>query len=298
MQKQKENARLAMQVSRNTIVGNVLLAAIKLLAGIWGKSSAMLSDAIHTLSDVGSTVIVMVGIRISNKDSDAEHQYGHERLECVAAILLAVLLGITGIGIGYGGIQKLLPGNRTSLPVPGVIALIAALLSILAKEGMYWYTKNAAKKVDSSALMADAWHHRSDALSSIGSLLGIGAARMGFPIMDPIASLIICLLIVKAAYDIFRDAVSKLTDVACDDETVAAIEALALSQEGVLGVDSTLTRVFGNRIYVDIEICADGTLSLFEAHNIAERVHDTIESALPSIKHCMVHVNPIKKSSL
>ena len=136
------------------------------------------------------------------------HQYGHERLECVAAILLSVVLFATGAGIGIGGIKKIILNDYESLTVPGLLAMAAAIISIAVKEGMYWYTRNAARKIDSSALMADAWHHRSDALSSIGSLAGIAGARMGFPICDPIASVIICVFIIKAAVDIFRDATS------------------------------------------------------------------------------------------
>ena len=140
--------------------------------------------------------------------------------------------------------------------------------------------------------MADAWHHRSDALSSVGALLGILAARMGFPIFDPIASLVICLFIAKAAFDIFKDAIAKMVDHACGAELEQAICDHAAQNSGVLGVDKIRTRVFGNRIYVDIEIRADGNISLFEAHGIAQAVHDAIETRFPNVKHIMVHVNP------
>ena len=160
------------------------------------------------------------------------------------------------------------------------------------KEAMYWYTRYNAKKIDSSALMADAWHHRSDALSSVGALAGIAGARLGYPICDAAASLCICFFIAKAAYDIFRDAVDKMVDKACDEATENELKNCALAQEGVLGVDLLRTRVFGNKIYVDIEIRADGDGSLREAHGIAERVHDSIEGNFARVKHIMVHVNP------
>ncbi len=287
----KTNMQLAMRVSAVSIIGNVVLSAFKLFAGIIANSGAMISDAVHSLSDVFSTFIVIIGVKLSGKESDDKHQYGHERIECVAAILLAVMLAVTGIGIGYSGIMKIIDGVGEPI-IPGTLALIAAIVSITVKEAMFWYTRGAAKKINSGALMADAWHHRSDALSSVGSFVGILGARLGLPVLDPIASVVICLFILKAAYDIFKDAIRKMTDEACDDAVVEEIKRVSLSQEGVLGVDQIQTRLFGNRIYVDIEICADGAVPLMRSHGIAQQVHDAIETAFPTVKHCMVHVNP------
>lgn len=288
----KGNERIAMRVSAVSIAWNVALSVFKLLAGLIGHSGAMISDAVHSASDVFSTVIVIVGVKIAGRDSDKNHPYGHERLECVAALLLAVVLGLTGLMIGFTGLKNIIAGTSGHLEAPGALALVAAVVSIAVKESMYWYTRAAAKKIHSSALMADAWHHRSDALSSIGSFAGILGARMGFPVLDPIASLVICLFIVKAAVDVFRDAVSRMTDTSCGDDTVEEVRRAASDTEGVLGVDLVRTRLFGDRIYVDIEIEADGNLSLFDAHAVAERVHDEVEQAVPACKHCMVHVNP------
>ena len=282
----------AMKVSMVSIVGNFILTALKLLAGIVAHSGAMISDAIHSASDVFSTFVVIVGIRISGKESDKDHPYGHERLECVAAIVLATILAATGLGIGYSAAVKIAGGNYANLEIPGILALLAAILSIAVKEAMYQYTRVYAKKYDSSALMADAWHHRSDALSSVGALIGIAGARMGFPVLDPIASFVICIFIEKAAYDIFMDAVNKMVDKACDEETEDKLRKCAMGQSGVLDIDLLHTRVFGNKIYVDIEISADAEQSLREAHGIAERVHDSIEKEFPKVKHIMVHVNP------
>jgi cation diffusion facilitator family transporter len=282
----------AMKVSMVSIVGNFILTALKLLAGIVAHSGAMISDAIHSASDVFSTFVVIVGIRISGKESDKDHPYGHERLECVAAIVLATILAATGLGIGYSAAVKIAGGNYANLEIPGILALLAAVLSIAVKEAMYQYTRVYAKKYDSSALMADAWHHRSDALSSVGALIGIVGARMGFPVLDPIASFVICIFIEKAAYDIFLDAVNKMVDRACDEETEDKLRKCAMGQSGVLGIDLLHTRVFGNKIYVDIEISANADQSLRDAHGIAERVHDSIEKEFPKVKHIMVHVNP------
>lgn len=294
MKKEKDQSAFeqqAVKVSMVGIVGNSLLTVFKLLAGILAHSGAMISDAVHSASDIFSSIIVIIGVKLAAKSSDKDHPYGHERFECVAAILLAVILLITGIFVGVGAVEQIItPAEKPQLP--GVLALIAALVSIASKEAMYWYTRFYAKRLDSGALMADAWHHRSDALSSVGALIGIGAARVGFPIFDPIASLVICIFIAKAAYDIFNDAIAKMVDHACSVELEQAIADQAAAQEDVLGVDLIQTRVFGNKIYVDIEIRADGQKSLLEGHQIAQSVHDAIELNFPDVKHIMVHVNP------
>ena len=289
---ESEFQKIANKVSFLTILANTGLSLLKLLAGILAHSSAMVSDAIHSASDVFSTVVVIIGIRLASKEPDREHPYGHERLECVAAIVLAIVLLITGLGIGADALGKIMKGNYDNLQTPGVPALIAAILSIAVKEGMYWYTRFYAIKIDSSALMADAWHHRSDAFSSIGALIGIAGARLGYPIMDSVASLVIFLFIVKAAYDIFKDALDKMVDHSCDEETEKAIYACVMKNEKVLGIDLLQTRIFGNKIYVDVEIAAEGSYTLREAHTIAEAVHEDIEKNFPKVKHIMIHVNP------
>lgn len=261
-------------------------------AGIFSNSAAMVSDAVHSISDVASTFIVMIGVKMSSKEADEKHPYGHERFECVSAIILAIILFLIGLGIGYSGIQKVILGEYSELAVPGKLALVAAIVSIAVKETMYWYTQRAAKKINSGALMADAWHHRSDALSSIGSFIGIIGARLGLPIMDPIASVLICFFIVKAAVSIFIDAVGKMIDKSCDEATIMEMKSIIIDQEGVTGIDQIKTRVFGDRIYVDVEIRANGQETLSSTHKIAHQVHDVIEKYFENVKHCMVHVNP------
>lgn len=288
----KSNEKIAMDVSRNIIIGNIILFIFKLMGGIIGHSAAMISDAVHSISDVLSTIIVIIGIKLANKDADKEHPYGHERFESVAAIILAGILIATGIGIGYSGVQTILAGDYSSIIVPGRIALIAAIISIIVKELMYWYTRKFAKKFNSGALMADAWHHRSDALSSIGGFVGIIGSQMGFPVMDSVASLVISFFIIKVSVDIFRDAISKMTDRAVDEEIEKHIYDIALTREDVLAVDRVKTRMFGEKIYVDIEIRLDRLTPLYISHEIAHDVHDSIEEEVPHVKHCMVHVNP------
>lgn len=290
-----EFQRVANRVSVVTIIGNVALSLVKLLAGIIAHSGAMISDAVHSASDVFSTFVVIIGIRLAAKEPDKEHPYGHERMECVAAIILAVVLFITGFGIGADALNNILGGSYKELQVPGVLALIAAVVSIVSKEAMYWYTRHYAKKIDSGALMADAWHHRSDALSSVGALIGISGAMLGFPVMDSVASLVIFLFIAKAAFDIFRDAMDKMVDRSCDEETEKQLCDCIMKNENVKGIDLLQTRIFGNKIYVDVEISADGSFTLNEAHDIADAVHNDIELNFPKVKHIMVHVNPAKE---
>ncbi len=280
-------------VSAVGIFGNLALTIFKALAGIVGHSSAMVSDAVHSASDVLSTIIAMIGVKLSGKKDDDSHPYGHERFECVAAIILSVILVLTGLSIGVEALESILGGDYSNLTVPGILPLIAAVVSIVTKEAMYRYTRHYADKHDSSALRASAWDHRSDAFSSIGALIGIAGARLGFPVLDPVASLVICGFIIKAAYEIFREAVDKMVDRACSEEEQDAFARCIMKQDGVLGIDVLMTREFGNRIYVDTDICVEGSITLAEGHEIAERVHDAIEREFPKVKHIMVHVNPV-----
>ncbi len=280
------------KMSRIGILGNVVLAGFKLLAGIFGHSSAMISDAVHSLSDVFATLIAYVGVLMSKQPEDDEHPYGHERLECVASLALGIILAVTGLGIGYSGIHKIIEPKE--LEIPTLLPLVAAVVSIVVKEGMFWYTMHYAKILNSSAFKADAWHHRSDAISSVGSFIGIGLAKMGFPIMDPIASLLICICIIKVAYDISKDAFVKMLDTSCGQEFEQDIRSFIEAQPGVERIDLLHTRQFGNKNYVELEIAVKGDISLIDAHNIAEDVHDGLETNYPNIKHVMVHVNPLE----
>ena len=286
-----EEKKTVDRLSRVGIYGNVLLAAFKLFAGIFGKSGAMVSDAVHSLSDVFATLIAWIGVRLSKRREDTEHPYGHERLECVASLILGLILAATGAGIGWSGVRKLI-WERGSIEIPTLLPLIAAVVSILVKEGMFRYTMHYAKKLDSAAFKADAWHHRSDALSSVGSFIGIGMAKLGFPFMDSVASIVICVLILKVAFDISRDAVSKMLDTSCGKDFEQRLREFIEGREGVERVDLLRTRQFGNKIYVDLEIAVRPDISLLDAHGIAERVHAAVEREFPNVKHVMIHVNP------
>lgn len=286
--------QVAVRVSSVSIIGNLILSIFKFIAGILGHSTAMISDAVHSASDVFSSIIVIIGVKIAAKDSDPEHPYGHERLECVAAIVLATILAVTGLGIAKSAFDSIYHKSYQSATLPGLLALAAAIISILSKEAMFWYTRYHAKQINSAALAADAWHHRSDALSSVGALIGIGGARLGYAIFEPIASLIICIFIASAAYEIFVDAVNKMVDHSCDPEIEQQIYQCVLMVDGVRKIDLLNTRMFGNKIYVDLEISADASRPLRETHAIAENVHNSIEQQFPVVKHIMVHVNPLE----
>ena len=249
--------RLTMRVSGVGAACNALLTIFKIVAGILARSSAMLADAVHSASDLLGSAAVMLGAAVSHKAADRGHPYGHEKLECLASIAVGMLLTAAGAAIGYAGLRRILSGD--ALRTPGALALWAAAVSVVVKEALYWYTIRAARRLDSVSLRAEAWHHRSDALSSVGSFAGILAARLGLPIFDPIASLVICVLIFKVAFDVLRESVERLTDHACPEETVAGMRA---------------------------------ALPLREAHAIAESAHHAIERDFPAAKHCTVHVNP------
>ena len=285
-------AAVIRNLSLVSVIGNAILSGFKMFAGIVGNSGAMISDAIHSFSDVLTTLIAWIGVKISKRDADNSHPYGHERLECVASLILGLVLMATGIGVGKVGVENILSGNYETLTIPSSIALVAAVVSIIGKEAMYWYTRYYAKLINSSAFLADAWHHRSDAFSSIGSLIGIAGAMMGLPVMDSVASVVICIFIVKVAYDISKDALVKMLDTSCGEDYEKNLMEDILTQEDVLSVDMIRSRMFGNKVYVDLEISVDGDKSLWEAHEVAERVHKNVEQRFSDVKHIMIHVNP------
>lgn len=288
-----DEEEIVRNLSLVSLIGNTVLSGFKMFAGIAGNSGAMISDAIHSFSDVLTTLIAWIGVKVSKKDADYSHPYGHERLECVASLILGLVLMITGIGVGKVGVENILSGNYETLAIPSAIALVAAVVSIIGKEAMYWYTRYYAKLINSTAFLADAWHHRSDALSSIGSLIGIAGAMLGFPVLDSAASVVICLFIIKVACDISKDALIKMLDTSCGEEYEKKLLEHILTQKDVIGVDMLHSRMFGNKVYIDLEISVDGNKSLWEAHEVAESVHKDVEQQFSDIKHIMIHVNPV-----
>lgn len=288
---QKESTT-AIKVSKISLIFEATLTIYKMFAGIIGHSGAMISDAVHSASDVFSTIVVMVGVKMAGKEADEKHPYGHERMESVAALILAVCLAITGIGIGYNAILIIYSGEYKSLVVPEKIALIAALVSIIVKEAMFWYARYYGKKLRSSALIADAWHHRSDAMSSIGSLIGIYGAQKGILILEPAASLVISIFIIKVAIGIFCDSLNEMMDCAGEAEVEEKIRELTIQVQGVQGICILKTRKFGTKLYVDLDIYVDCEMTLDDANLISIAVHDAIEEKFPVVKHVIVRVLP------
>ena len=275
-----------------TIVVNLILSIGKFVAGIVGNSTAMVSDAVHSASDVLSTFIVLIGARIAVKSEDRDHNYGHDKFENIASIILAMMLFATALALGYAGIQSIISATKGEFVKPSYIALVAAIVSIVVKEGMYWYTIYYAKKLDSQALKADAWHHRSDAFSSVASFVGILGAILGALVLEGIATLLIAVLIIKVSYDIVKVVIKQLTDHAAPEELVSKIYKTIDDDEDVKNIDVLKTRISGSIIYVDAEIAVDSSLNIVDAHAIAERVHDKIEQDFKEVRHIAIHVNP------
>lgn len=287
-----EYKKNAMRLPLVSLGANLALAAVKLAAGLAAHSGALLSDSVHSAADVLSDIVLMLGVRMGAKAPDEEHPYGHDRFESAAAVVLAVILAMTGLTMGVGAVRTLWEGAYAQTKPPGYAAIAVAALCVLCKEALFRRTRFYAVKLASEALMASAWHHRSDALSSLGALAGIAGARLGAAWLDAAASLMICCLILKTACGIFAGAVRKMVDHACAAEMRAALCECARSQTGVLSVQSLKTREFGSGVYAEIEIKADAGLTLAESEAIAERVHREAERLFPQLRHISVRVSP------
>lgn len=281
----------AKKVSIKTIIVNIILSIFKVIAGIVGNSSAMFADGIHTLSDVLTTLVALLGIKVASKKADENHPYGHEKYESVFAKILSIILLLTGVAIGYEAIILLI---KKEFQEPGKISLYAAVISVVAKEWMYRYTLKASIEIKSISMEADAWHHRSDALSSIGTFIGILGARMGYPALDPIAGVVVAAMIIKVGIELYLKSVRELVDESADDETIEEIRKKTMSVKGVKAINDLKTRVSGNTIYVDIDIAVKSTITVEEGHDISDQVHELLERDIDDIKHCMVHVEPYK----
>lgn len=288
-----KNKNLSIKVASVTLVENLLLVIFKLIAGILSASFAMIADALHSLSDVLSTIIVMIGIKIANKKADNNHNYGHDRFECVSAIILSIMLFITGLYVGLTSVTKMISKDFPTNSNLTILALIASIVSIVVKEAMYWYTRHYAIKEKSNALMADAWHHRSDALSSIGSLIGIVGVMVGIPILDSIFGLVIAMCIVQVSITIFIDSIRKMTDEAVDSKLFLDIKNIILDTTGVEEILSIKTRKFANKIFVEVQIECSKNLEFTQAHQIADNVQTKIKENFENVKECIVHYEPI-----
>lgn len=287
------------QIYKVTLVGglvNVVLLAFKFVAGILGHSAAMLADAVHSFSDFLTDIIVIVFVHISGKPKDKSHDYGHGKYETLAMTIIGVALLTVALGIVYGGIVKIVAWvHGAQLEAPGMLALWAALLSIVLKEGTFRYSMLEARKLNSQAVEANAWHHRSDALSSIGTAVGIGGAiflGQRWTVLDPMASVIVGLFIVKVSFFLLRDGIGDLMEHSLPDEIEEEILRLAASVEGVVEPHELCTRRIGNHYAIELHILMDGNITLCEAHDKASEVEDLLRQHYGEETHIAVHVEP------
>lgn len=286
---ENERYRIANRITWVTIIINVALAIAKIGIGIIASSTAMMADGIHTVSDVGGSIGIIAGFFISKKPEDSKHQYGHEKAESIAGFVLSLLLISVGFKIGFSAIQMMISGNTK---VPGSLAAWAALISILVKELQFRLALNAGKKINSSALLADAWHHRSDALSSIAALIGILGARMGYSILDPLAGLAVSIIVIKVGIELFLQGYNELMDSSLDEDVLIFLADKISNDTGIKNINDLKARKHGSKVFVDIEICVEPDISVYEGHEFAEEVEKIVYSNLDNVKNVLVHVNP------
>lgn len=279
-------------------VGNAILLTFKFVAGIAGNSSAMIADAVHSLSDFVTDIVVLVFVSISAKPQDQSHDYGHGKFETIASFLIALALMAAATGIVVSGTMKFLSwldGNE--LKTPGWIALWAALLSIAIKELLYQYTMHRARKLDSQVMVANAWHHRSDALSSIGAAIGIGLAiwlGQRWTVFDPLASIVVGLMLVKVAYELLKTSMGELTECSLPEETENEIIEIILSFNDVGQLHNLRTRRIGNRIAIEAHVRMDGQLPLYVVHERATTIEQKLKERLGPTTHVSLHMEPMK----
>ena len=268
---------------------NVMLTVFKVLAGFFANSTAMIADGIESASDIITTSIAAYSVKIAKKPEDQEHPYGHEKAEAIATKFIAGFLLLSGLTVGWKAIQHIIQNN---VEKPGLLALYAAVTTICVKEILYRYTLAWANKIKSTALKANACHFRSDSFTSIGTLIGIAAARLGYPLADPIAAIVASLVILRMAYKLYARAISELMDSSAPKQKLDSIYNVISSVNNVKGIDSLKTRMHGNKLYVDVDIIVDRTISVLAGHEIAREVKQSLKSNFSDIKDVMVHVNP------
>lgn len=286
--------KTAYRISIKGMAINLLLCLLKGLSGLLIHSVSLLSDAVHSLTDIFSTLVVLLGVKLSSKPADEGHPYGHEKIECVIALFLGLMLFVIGAAVSWQSYIKWREPSAAFAQnqILDVFAAGAAVISIAAKEWMYRFTIKYARQIHSPSMTADAWHHRSDAISSVGSLIGVLGICAGFPLIDVIACFFISIIIFKAAYQICADACKGMIDTAADEPVISEIRENILQNTEVLALDLIKTRQFGSKLYVDVEVTLDHTMSFEQAHHVAHSIEEHLENTIYEIKSCMVHVNP------
>ncbi len=290
MKDNSSSVKIGLRLTFLSIAFSVVLSAIKFTAGIIGSSSALISDGVNSLGDIVGYAVLMISLAYSGKKADKDHQYGHEKVESVVSLFFSLAIVTTGLIIGYAGVLKLV--QKEPLSSPSTIALIGAISSLLIKGSLYIASYRAYKKTRSSSIKALSVDHFSDAIATTGALVGIIIAQLGFPLFDPLASLFIAFFVIFSGFQVLRSSFNILMDVSADQEIIDNIKSIVLKNENVKHIDVLKTRTVGSGCYVDIEISCDKNLSLEEAHQIAEEVHDNIEEHVEEVRHVMVHTNP------
>lgn len=290
------------QITRVTFIGsivNLILTAIKIIAGVVGKSGAMIADGIHSLSDLASDIVVLIFVPIAGKAKDKDHQYGHGKFETLATLVVSLILMVVAIRLVASSAKSIISAlSGNILPKPGYIALAAAIISIVSKEILYQYTALVARRTDSSVCKANAWHHRSDALSSIGSLLGIGGAVIlgnKWTILDPVAAVIIGLMILFVAIKMAKAPIEELMEKSLDEKTEKEITDIILATEGVQNMHNLKTRRNGQSKIIDCHIRVKRTISIVEAHDIATNVEKNLKQKFGNETQTSIHIEPEKE---
>lgn len=280
----------AIKVTLRSIIWNVILTLIKIFAGFFGKSSSMIADGIHSASDIVSSVGVLIGNKIAKMPNDKEHNYGHEKAETLVSFLLSMILIYVAFKIGFGGINSLF--NLDKVQVPTILPLIVSIISIVIKEYQYRITIKVANKINSPSLKADAWHHRSDALSSIAAFIGIGGSLLGFKSLDPVATVIVALFVAKVGVDILKQSTNELMDYSIGEEEEAKIISIVESIEEVIKIEELRTRKHGSMSYVDLTICINKDLTILQGHEIANNLETYVSKKIQNVKGINIHVEP------
>lgn len=277
---------------------NVLLSVGKLIAGFVGRSGAMIADGVHSVSDFATDIVVLLFVRISAKPKDEDHDYGHGKYETLATVVIGVALAAVAIGILIDSAERIAQVLRgESIARPGIVALVAAAVSIVAKEALYWYTMLTAKRVDSPALKANAWHHRSDAFSSIGTLIGIGGAYFlseQWRVLDPIAAIVVGALIIKVAYDLVMPGLNELLERSLPKEQEDEIVALVLADKRLSDVHNLKTRRIGAGIAVELHVRVQGNMTVNESHAITRNIEQLLRQQYGDRTQVIIHIEPLK----
>lgn len=272
------------------LVTNFLLAVIKIAAGVLARSNAMLADGVHSVADLVGSGAVVIGFGVARRPADDCHPYGHDKAETISAAVVAIVLIVAGLNVALAALRTLVSGH---VPLPGLLALWAGLISIVVKEALFRYKIHIGRQIDSKAVIANAWEHRSDAITSVAAVLGVAGARAGYPWVDPLTALLVSCLVLRWGWLTARSAVDDLMDRIVDPAAVRRIHSLAGNVAGVVGVNDVRARYVGANILVDLKIGVDPHISVEEGHQIAHLVRKEIVEGMPRVKDVMVHVDPV-----